>query len=286
MRWESITYLQTPNLLAGYILRVLFDNRRQPPIFATEEIEIHQSMDSAPVVNIANRNPFACAPLPAGNNEWVPNMEFSATTAHFGRPVPTTNYFWLDLGINNTPTKNCARNTISHTTGQQPLHYVWDTLAFQVTALESHAFMQLPAFKLPNLPHDDKADWIVTKRPRLATPEEHPPIGTNPVADPKPGPSSTSTNRWWTRLFKEAKKLDGELPMPPHQNQLLSITFSNIARYKFNCIVPKGSVIKIKIEYFFLFSKLVGMRYLKRPLVNCWVNRKKCGHINNDLAYF
>jgi hypothetical protein len=150
-----------------------------------DEIEIHQSMDSAPVINIANRDPFARAHLPPRDTDWVPNMEFTATTSHFGCPVPSTNYFWINLGI-NTPTENCALHTISHTTGQQPTRYAWDTLFFKVTPLEAHTFVQLQAFELLNLPHDDKSDRIVPKRPRLAAPagRQH----------PMPRPSNASTN--------------------------------------------------------------------------------------------
>ncbi len=82
--WSTVTYLQTPALLAGMVLRTMFNpNMMVSANLRTEQICIHQSMDTTPVVNIANVDPFANHPLALNNQTSVPGMEFTCVTADF-----------------------------------------------------------------------------------------------------------------------------------------------------------------------------------------------------------
>jgi hypothetical protein len=63
--WSTVTFLQTPALLAGMVLRTLFNPNLMNAInLRTEQVRIYQSMDTTPVVAIIKGRPFR-EPTPA-----------------------------------------------------------------------------------------------------------------------------------------------------------------------------------------------------------------------------
>ncbi len=97
------------------VLRTLFNpNLINAVNLRTEQICIHQSMDTMPVVNIVNVDPFVNHPLLPNNQTSVPGMEFTCVTANFTGLIPATNYLRMQFARNTTIIK-CYFNMIVDT---------------------------------------------------------------------------------------------------------------------------------------------------------------------------
>jgi len=139
--WSTVTYLQTPALLAGMVLRTMFNpNMMVSANLRTEQIRIHQSMDTTPVVNIANVDPFANHPLVLNDQTSVPGMEFTCVTADFTGRFPVTNYLRVQFTRNTAVMKRYI-NTLAETTNGPPTIAIWDTDIWMPNLQEAAGFI-------------------------------------------------------------------------------------------------------------------------------------------------
>ncbi len=174
------------------VLRTLFNLNLMNAInLRTEQVRIHQSMDTTPVVAIINVDPFANQPLPQNNQTSLPRMEFTCVTANFTGPIPVTNYLWVQF-VRNSALIKWYFNTIAEMSNDPPTIAVWDSDIWAPNSQEAVGFIQLPVFDVPLCPFDERDDEIVTKRLRLAAGEENPPSGTDPFSDLTPSGCKTA----------------------------------------------------------------------------------------------